>query len=48
MSPSSKECLGRSPEGTPTLAASSREHIARSGRLGSGPSLGPKKFTTKT
>jgi len=33
---------GRSPEGTAMLAASSREHIANAGRLGSGPALGPQ------
>ena len=32
---------GRYPEGTAMLAASSREHIANPGRLGSGPALGP-------
>jgi len=32
----------RSPKGTATLAALSREHIARPGRLGSGLALGPK------
>ncbi len=43
MSPSSKDHLGRSPEGTVMpAAASSREHIAMTGRLGSGPALGPK------
>jgi hypothetical protein len=42
-SPSSKEYLGRSPEGTAMLAASNRKHIASAGRLGSGPSLGPRK-----
>ncbi|MDR7270935.1 hypothetical protein J2X20_003593 [Pelomonas saccharophila] len=34
---------GRSPEGTATLAASSREHFASAGRLGSGPALGPQE-----
>ncbi len=33
---------GRSPEGTAMLAALSRKHIAMSGRLGSGPALGPQ------
>jgi len=33
----------RSPEGTATLAASSRKHIAIAGRLGSGPALGPEQ-----
>ncbi|MBA4216677.1 hypothetical protein V3478_33395 [Pseudomonas aeruginosa] len=33
----------RSPEGTAMLAASSREHIASAGRLGSGPALGPQE-----
>ena len=33
---------GRSPAGTAMLAASSREHIASAGRLGSGPALGPQ------
>jgi len=32
---------GRSPEGTTTLAASSRKR-RQAGRLGSGPALGPK------
>jgi len=32
---------GRSPEGTAMLAALSREHIAHTDRLGSGPALGP-------
>jgi hypothetical protein len=32
---------GRSPKGTAMLAASSRKHIARADRLGSGPALGP-------
>ncbi len=32
---------GRSPEGTAMHAALSRKHIARTGRLGSGPALGP-------
>jgi len=32
----------RSPEGTAMLAALSRKHIAKAGRLGSGPALGPK------
>ena len=36
---------GRSPEGTPRLAASSRKPRQR-GRLGSGPALGPKHVTT--
>jgi hypothetical protein len=31
----------RSPWGTAMLAASSREHIAKAGRLGSGRALGP-------
>ncbi len=39
--PSSKANLGRSPEGTAMLAASSHKHIASAGRLGSGPALGP-------
>jgi len=34
--------LGRSPEGTTMLAALSRKHIVRAGRLGSGPALGPQ------
>jgi hypothetical protein len=42
MSPSSSAYVGRSPEGTAMLAASSREHIAGAGRLGSGPALGPQ------
>jgi len=33
---------GRSPKGTAMLAASSHEHIAMTGRLGSGPALGPR------
>jgi len=33
---------GRSPEGTAMPAALSRKHIAKAGRLGSGPALGPK------
>ena len=41
MGPSSKDYLGRSPEGTARLAASSRKHLATTGRLGSGPALGP-------
>lgn len=40
-SPSSKEYLGRPPEGAAMHAASSRMHIASAGRLGSGPALGP-------
>ena len=43
MNPSSKEYLGRSPEGTTMLVASSHKHIAMTGRLGSGPALGPGK-----
>ena len=31
------------PEGTAMLAALSRKHIAMTGRLGSGPALGPKR-----
>ena len=46
MGPSSKEYLGRSPEGTPMLAGSTGKHIGRAGRLGSGPSLGPRKSWT--
>ncbi len=42
MSPSPKDHLGRSPEGTAMPAASSREHSAMTGRLGSGPAPGPK------
>jgi hypothetical protein len=42
MSPSSKEYLGRSPWGTAMLAALSRKHLAKAGRLGSGPALGPQ------
>jgi hypothetical protein len=46
MSPSSRKTAlnaglpGRSPEGTAMLAALSCEHIAMTGRLGSGPALG--------
>ena len=29
------------------LAALSRKHIASAGRLGSGPALGPQKFSTR-
>ena len=55
MSPSSGLALlnagppSLSPEGTAMLAASSREHIANAGRLGSGPALGLEthKATTK-
>ena len=43
MSPSSKAYLGRSPEGTAMLAALSGKHIAMTGRLGSGPALGPHR-----
>ncbi len=42
MSPSSKEYLGRSPEGTAMLAASSREHIATGGPAWGGPALVPQ------
>jgi len=41
--PSSKEYLDRSPEGTPTLAASSHKR-RQAGRLGSGPALGPADY----
>jgi hypothetical protein len=41
-SPSSKEYLGRSPKGTAMLAGLTGKHIARTGRLGSGPALGPR------
>jgi len=47
MSPSSKEYLGRSPAGTAMLAGSTGKHIASAGRLGSGPSLGPRKHHRK-
>jgi pimeloyl-ACP methyl ester carboxylesterase len=40
--PSSKEYLGRSPEGTAMLAGATGKHIAKTGRLGSGPALGPQ------
>ncbi len=42
MSPSPKDPVGRSPEGTAMPAASSREHSAMTGQLGSGPAPGPK------
>jgi hypothetical protein len=48
MSPSSGHAAlnagasSRSPEGTAMLAALSRKHIAMTGRLGSGPALGPQ------
>jgi hypothetical protein len=42
MSPSSKEYLGRSPEGTAMLAGLTGKHIAGAVRLGSGPALGPQ------
>jgi hypothetical protein len=48
MSPSSSHASlnagapDRSPEGTAMLAALSRKPIAMTGRLGSGPALGPK------
>ena len=32
----------RSPEGTAMLAALSRKHTPKAGRLGSGPALGPQ------
>ena len=38
---------GRSPEGTSTLAASSRKPLAGAGRLGSGPALGSQGFSVK-
>ncbi|MEO6281426.1 alpha/beta hydrolase [Roseateles sp.] len=40
--PSSKAYLGRSPEGTAMLAGSTDKRIAMTGRLGSGPALGPQ------
>jgi len=43
MSPSSKEYLDRSPEGTAMLAGLTGEHIAMTGRLGSGPALGQQR-----
>lgn len=33
---------GRPPEGAAMLAALSRSHIAKAGRLGDGPALGPQ------
>jgi hypothetical protein len=42
LAPLNAGAPGRSPEGTAMLTALSREHIARAGRLGSGPALGPK------
>ena len=47
LSPSSKDYLGRSPEGTAMLAGSTAKHIARAGRLGSGPALGPRENNRK-
>jgi hypothetical protein len=35
-------CPASAPWGTAMLAASSRKHIAKAGRLGSGPALGPE------
>ena len=40
--PSSKEYLGRSPEGTAMHAGLTGKHIAHAGRLGGGPALGPE------
>ena len=37
---------GRSPEGTAMLAVSNGKHIAKAGRLGGGPALGPKAART--
>ncbi len=42
LAPLNAGAPGRSPEGTAMPAASSREHIASAGRLGSGPALAPQ------
>jgi len=42
LAPLNADESGRPPEGAAMLAALSRKHIARAGRLGSGPALGPQ------